>query len=304
MKILIVEDSSTDRELLRYLLEARFANEARFSEAANLADAILTLEQGTVDCVILDLQLPDSAGKATFMRLYERYPHVPIIVMTHNKDRQLAIDMIQAGAADYIIKNFTEEEELFRRILFAIEKHSRTIRCSADNVVAVRKLEKAQAEMIIARRSNSIPNMQAASMGATEAITEVSRKVFTELAGVSAQLARQVAQQEHVARVVENLDKELLRGHSNRPSMRSQMDLFEHRMGGIEMGLQSVKNNVNEVETTQQRAALQVTTTRLTNRTKVLLGILALVGSISAAVIGYYETIHKPADTSTEKKAK
>ena len=124
MDILLVEDNASERTLLRYLLEARFPKEVVvFHEAGRLSEALEILKQETVNCIILDLQLPDSTGKATFIRLYERHFDIPIIVMTGNKDRQLAIDMIQTGASDYVIKNFTDEEELFNRILLTIERH-------------------------------------------------------------------------------------------------------------------------------------------------------------------------------------
>jgi uncharacterized membrane protein/ActR/RegA family two-component response regulator len=124
MQILIVEDNQSDRQLLRYLLEDRFPKEVvTFHEAGRLEDALKILNQGAISCVILDLQLPDSTGPQTFQRVFELHWGIPIIVMTHNKNRQLAIDMIQAGASDYIIKNFTNEEELFNRIVLAIERH-------------------------------------------------------------------------------------------------------------------------------------------------------------------------------------
>lgn len=124
MNILIVEDSPSDRGLLHYMLESRFPKEvSQFHEVGTLSKALEVLEEKDIDCIILDLQLPDSTGKQTFLRLYERHFHVPIIVMTHNKDRQLAIDMVQAGASDFIIKNFTNEEELFHRIVLTIERH-------------------------------------------------------------------------------------------------------------------------------------------------------------------------------------
>ena len=74
--------------------------------------------------------------------------------------------------------------------------------------------------------------------------------------------------------------------------MRSQLDLLEHRVGAVEMGLQSVKNNVDEVENTQQREALQLRSTTLTQRTKVLLGILALLGAIAGAIATYEAATH------------
>lgn len=122
MKILIVEDDSIQREVLRQLLEARFQQEAKLREADNLKTAFGYLSRGDIDCVVLDLQLPDSDGRDTFLSLHDKYPEIPIVVMTNNLDRTLALDMIASGAADYLIKNFTNDEEIFRRIVFAVER--------------------------------------------------------------------------------------------------------------------------------------------------------------------------------------
>lgn len=149
MNILIVEDSSSDRGLLRYMLESRFPKEVScFHEADTLAKALDILAMKNIDCVILDLQLPDSAGKQTFLRLYERYFGIPIIVMTHNKDRQLAIDMVQAGAADFIIKNFTDEEELFNRIVLTIERYQTQHTMTTEDIFQQAILKRLDAQVL------------------------------------------------------------------------------------------------------------------------------------------------------------
>lgn len=128
MKILIVEDDSIQREVLRQLLEARFQHAAKLREADNLKTAFAYLARGDVDCIVLDLQLPDSDGRDTFLTLHDKYPAIPVVVMTHNLDRELALDMIKSGAADYLIKNFTNDEEIFRRIVFAVERQRRGLK--------------------------------------------------------------------------------------------------------------------------------------------------------------------------------
>lgn len=122
MRILIVEDNPADRELLVYALQEHFKTEAKFREADNLKTAHEYLARGGVDAIVLDLQLPDSSGLETFTRVHAAYPHLPVIVVTHNVDLELAVDIVQQGAEDVIIKDFTNTIVLFRRILFAIER--------------------------------------------------------------------------------------------------------------------------------------------------------------------------------------
>lgn len=125
MNILVVEDSSSDRELLIFTLQEHFQEEAHFREAATLKDAHSYLERGNVDCIILDLQLPDSAGLDTFLRVYTAYPQIPIIIATHNANLELARQLVRAGAEDVILKNFTHTTAIFRRILLATERTAR-----------------------------------------------------------------------------------------------------------------------------------------------------------------------------------
>ena len=291
--ILIVEDNSTDRELLRYLLEARLHPDSRFIEATNLNAACHYLETETVSCVILDLQLPDSVGKATFTKLSERYPSIPVVVLTHNKDRELAIDMIKAGAADYIIKDFTNEDDVFQRIMFAVLKARESVRVPSDDVGLFRRLEKAQRGIESAQRRQSRTDMNLHAAETTNATADISRKVYAEVQKLAKQMARQATQQENTWQTVQMLDKELLRGHSGFPPMKTQVELLNHRLTQAESGLKSLSNDVDEVEDTQRREAIKLTSTKMTNRTKIIIAVIGLIGIIVGAVGTYYAAVYK-----------
>jgi DNA-binding NarL/FixJ family response regulator len=303
MRILIVEDSATDRQLLRYLLEDRFQNEAKFREAGNLETAVRYLEGGNIDCVVLDLQLPDSVGRETFEKLIARFPDVPIIVMTHNKDRELALDMIKAGAADYIIKSYTNEEDIFRRIVFAVEKHSRNVRTSADNAATMHKLDRAKANMLTAHSSGEHVAIRNTTIEATTAIADVSKSLFTELQAISNKLTLQNARQESVEKIVEALDRELLKGHSNRPSMRSQVDLIDHRLTANERKTTELSSNMKEAEDNQRMSTVQITQTKMTNQTKALVGVLTFLGVVVTAAFAY-EAAKQQKDTPAQPAPK
>lgn len=122
MRILIVEDNPADRELLVFTLQEHWKTEAKFREAHDLKAAHGYLQRGGVDAVVLDLQLPDSTGWDTFARVHKAYPNLPIIVVTHNINLDLAVTLIEQGAEDVIVKDFTNTIVLFRRILFAVKR--------------------------------------------------------------------------------------------------------------------------------------------------------------------------------------
>ena len=76
--------------------------------------------------------------------------------------------------------------------------------------------------------------------------------------------------------------------------MRSQVDLMEHRLKTLEEEVSNLKDKKEEADETQRREALQITQTRLSNRTKIILAILALVGTIAGAIATYQAAMRKP----------
>lgn len=128
VNILIVEDNSTDRELLVFALQEHWKTEARFREAETLKAAHTYLERGGVDCIVLDLQLPDSTGLDTFLRIFTAYPNIPIVVVTHNPNLELAKQLVETGAEDVILKDFTNTTAIFRRVLLATVRTRRNRR--------------------------------------------------------------------------------------------------------------------------------------------------------------------------------
>lgn len=298
MKILIVEDSPTDRDLLKYLLEDQFQNEAKFREASNLETALKYLIAGNIDCVILDLQLPDSVGRETFDKIYDRHPDVPIIVMTHNKDRDIAVEMIKAGAADYILKNYTNPEDIFNRIIFAVEKHRRTVRVSPEKASVVHHLERSRADMMSAHKSGEHAAIQSTTVATTSAVADLSRKMFTEIQVLSSQLAQKKERDDHIVKIVENLETEILKGGSGRPSMRSQMDLLDHRVSQTEKRL----SDFRELADSDRMSIVQIQQTRMTTRAKIVVGILTLLGVIATAVATYEAAKHAKEDAAQREK--
>ena len=275
MRILIVEDNPTDRDLLRYLLESRFQNEAKFREANSLETAFRYLDSRNIDCVILDLQLPDSTGKETFQKLSDRYPDVPVIVMTHNKDRGLALDMIKAGAADYILKDYTNEEDIFRRIIFAVEKHHRTIRVPTDKAASMHALERAKANMVTAHQSGEHVAIQASTVATTSAVADISRHLFTELQRLSAQLEEKNARDEHTSKVIEALQTELL-GSGTQLSVKARIDGLDHRIKDVERVSRSSLTSINP-----EAKATKITRHNVIVFAGLVAVVLALLGAVA-----------------------
>jgi diguanylate cyclase (GGDEF)-like protein len=91
--------------------------------AGSVSEALARMNEGGIDLVLLDLELPDSHGMVTFERTYAFAPDVPVIVLTQEDDESLAMSTVQGGAQDYLIKHELTGGLLARSVRHAIERH-------------------------------------------------------------------------------------------------------------------------------------------------------------------------------------
>lgn len=123
VNVLLVEDSPTEAMLIQAVLEEADFPVFSTTTVGNLAEAVecLALED-PCDVVVLDLTLPDSSGLATFQSIHQQFPAIPVVVVTANKSKSLALQAIQIGAQDYIVKEQVENMPLGLALRFAIER--------------------------------------------------------------------------------------------------------------------------------------------------------------------------------------
>lgn len=123
MRILLVEDNPGDARLLVSLLDE--LNEHRFEivHRDSLNGAVGAIDTaGPFDVALLDLSLPDGSGRETFLRVFERAPQLPIVVLTGLDDEDLAVDLAHVGAQDYLVKGTVDGRVLHRSIRYAVER--------------------------------------------------------------------------------------------------------------------------------------------------------------------------------------
>jgi two-component sensor histidine kinase/CheY-like chemotaxis protein len=119
---LLVEDNPGDARLLREMLVDSDESGFRLTHRPRLAEALEQLDGEAFDIVLLDLQLPDAQDFETFSRTQVRAPRVPIIVLTGNDDRELALKAVRHGAQDYLVKGQFDTDLLTRAIGYAIQR--------------------------------------------------------------------------------------------------------------------------------------------------------------------------------------
>lgn len=107
LKILVVDDFSTMRRIVRNLLkELGFTN---VEEAEDGAVALQRLQAGGVDFVVSDWNMPNMDG-LTLLQSVRANPslrHLPFLMITAEAKKENIIAAAQAGASGYIVKPFT-----------------------------------------------------------------------------------------------------------------------------------------------------------------------------------------------------
>ena len=123
VRILLVEDNPGDARLLRALLLEAAPPEWQLVHVLRLADAEPHVGAGGLDVVLLDLSLPDAHGLETVDRMRALAPGLPIVVLTGTDDESLAVQAVQAGAQDYLVKGHADGRLLVRAVRYALERH-------------------------------------------------------------------------------------------------------------------------------------------------------------------------------------
>ena len=120
--VLLVEDNPGDAELVAVKLAGLDGRNYDVIHVELLRDALLLLEDQTFSVVLVDLSLPDARGLDSVRRIRKKHKSMPIVVFTGNTDHELALEALQAGAQDYLVKNKADPSALDRAIRYSIER--------------------------------------------------------------------------------------------------------------------------------------------------------------------------------------
>jgi Flp pilus assembly CpaE family ATPase len=127
LTVLLIEDSPEYSALVQRWLQVH-DGDYRFTLhwCDTLAFGLERLSKGGVDVVLLDLGLPDSDGPGTLAAVLTEARHAPVIVLSGADSENLALEMIQRGAQDYLMKPTCTGEQLRRALRYTMVRRSST----------------------------------------------------------------------------------------------------------------------------------------------------------------------------------
>jgi diguanylate cyclase (GGDEF)-like protein/PAS domain S-box-containing protein len=120
--MLLIEDNPGDARLIREMFKEQGSQSAELKHVECMGDAEKYLATSSVDIILLDLGLPDVQGLDTVRRAHRAAPGVPLVILSGLDDESMAIEALQEGAQDYLIKGQIEPRELVRALRYAVER--------------------------------------------------------------------------------------------------------------------------------------------------------------------------------------
>jgi DNA-binding NarL/FixJ family response regulator len=109
VKILIVDDHALVRRGMGHVVRERFP-EAEVVEAADAAEALQAMEAGGIDIALVDVRMPDEDGLDLLHEMKQRWPEVPVIMLTSFDHANYVRRALAEGAAGYMLKDATPED--------------------------------------------------------------------------------------------------------------------------------------------------------------------------------------------------
>jgi len=156
-RILVVDDEEAIREIVTSMLQSQGYE---CQQAGSGLEALSLLKSGErFDLVLSDLMMADMDGIGLLERTKEKYPEMPVVMVTAVHDISVALAAIRNGAYDYLLKPF-EREQLLATVRRALENRrlkleNRTYQTNLESLVAART-EQLRAAIVGLERSYDI----------------------------------------------------------------------------------------------------------------------------------------------------
>lgn len=120
--VLLIDSNPQDEQLIREELELIRDCPYRLEHVNTFAEGLARIKKGRIAVILIDLNLPDSLGLTTFLRLQPKASHYPVIVLVGQADEDLGVEAVERGALDYLIKQQVVSNLLGKALRYATER--------------------------------------------------------------------------------------------------------------------------------------------------------------------------------------
>ena len=148
--VLLIEDNPEEAQLIRAMLQEGQGTSFRVEHVDQPHLGLELLSKMQFDIVLLDFSLPDSQGLNAYYQLQSQAPEMPVVVVTGQNDENLAVEVLEHGAQDYLVKGEVDGKLLSRSIRYAIKRKQ-----TEEQL----RLAKEEAELSARTKSQFLANM-------------------------------------------------------------------------------------------------------------------------------------------------
>jgi diguanylate cyclase (GGDEF)-like protein/PAS domain S-box-containing protein len=120
--VLLIDASTDDERLFREELALVRDTPFALEVARSLAEGLARLRVRRFDVIVLDLDLPDSLGLTTFLRLQPKAGSQPIILLVGQADEDVGAEAVERGALDFLVKQQVVSTLLAKALRYATER--------------------------------------------------------------------------------------------------------------------------------------------------------------------------------------
>ncbi len=121
--LLLVEDDDLAANRLAEMLRRPEGTRFEISRVPCVEEALVKLQHDSYDVMLIDLSIHEGHGLDSLLRARAATLSVPIVVLTFQRDEEMAMKAVRAGAQDYLTKGDVTPDLLSRTLLHAVERH-------------------------------------------------------------------------------------------------------------------------------------------------------------------------------------
>jgi diguanylate cyclase (GGDEF)-like protein/PAS domain S-box-containing protein len=120
--VLLISAAPREQAEVRAALEAVHGRPYRLEVVSSLADGLARLKIGRLDAILLDLDLPDSRGATSFLRIQPKATNIPIVALVGEQDENIGHDVLKRGALDFLRKDQISGHLIDKVLRYATER--------------------------------------------------------------------------------------------------------------------------------------------------------------------------------------